>query len=187
MDDQHWSIRIRRSSGRRQKLVSVPCVGRMEQGPGATEGRWKGQVEDLKNHSSYKNAVGTDGEAIEFEWKNFPGVPTLSMNQEIQKVLKETNVQPENFKDQIIFMSMFNDILWKSHDQNCFSNAEKVKSSAKKFLPGYWSSWVQGRKRDVMVTPTVDSRTVQPTKWYSNLKTLVILSLEVPVLCVAES
>ena len=35
-------------------------------------------------------------------------------------------------------MSMFNDITWKKDDQNCISNAEKVKDYAKKFKPGHW-------------------------------------------------
>ena len=34
-------------------------------------------------------------------------------------------------------MFMFNDILWKSDDQNCISNAEKVKNYAKRFQPGH--------------------------------------------------
>ena len=36
--------------------------------------------------------------------------------------------------------------LWKSDDQNCILNAEKVKNYAKNFLPGHWTFWVQVRK-----------------------------------------
>ena len=54
--------------------------------------------------------MGIDGEAIEFEWKNFSGFSSLSVLQEIQKDLARKNIQPEEFKDPIIFMSMFNDI-----------------------------------------------------------------------------
>ena len=36
-------------------------------------------------------------------------------------------------------MSMFSDILWKKDDENCISNAEKVRNYAKKFLPGHWT------------------------------------------------
>ena len=97
---------------------SVLCVGRIEQGPGAAERRWKGQVEDLRMYSSYPDTVGIDGEAIEFEWKNVPDFSTLSVLQEIQKDLEEKNIQPENFEDRIIFMSMFNDILLKTDDEN---------------------------------------------------------------------
>ena len=34
---------------------------------------------------------------------------------------------------------MFNDIEWKTNDENCISNAEKVKNYAMKFSPGYWT------------------------------------------------
>ena len=47
---------------------SVLCVGWMENGPRVAERKWKGQVEDLRMYSSHQDAVGIDGEAIEFEW-----------------------------------------------------------------------------------------------------------------------
>ena len=77
--------------------------------------------------------MGIDGEAIEFEWKILQGFSTLSILQEMQRNLQEKNIQPENFEDRIIFTSMFNDILWKTDDERCISNAEKVKKYAKKF------------------------------------------------------
>ena len=49
---------------------SVLCVGQVKDIPGSVQ-RWKGQIEDLKMCSSYRDAVGIDGEAIEFEWKRF--------------------------------------------------------------------------------------------------------------------
>ena len=52
------------------KADSAPCVGQMKDSPGAID-RWKGQVEGLRLYSSYQDAVGIDGEAIEFQWKNF--------------------------------------------------------------------------------------------------------------------
>ena len=63
----------------------------------------------------------------------------MTFLQEIQKDLEKKNLKPENFKDPIIFMSMFNDIKWKKNDENCISNAEKVKNYAKSFLPGHWT------------------------------------------------
>ena len=47
---------------------SVLCVGQMKYISGATE-RWKSQVEGLKKYSSYQDAMGLDGELIEFEWE----------------------------------------------------------------------------------------------------------------------
>ena len=126
---------------------SVLCVGRMEQGPRAAERRWKGQVGDLRMYSSYHDAVGLDGESIEFECKKFARISTLSILQGIQKDLEEKNIQPEYLEDRIIFMSKFTDILWKSDDQNCISNAENVKNYAKKFLPRHWTFVGPGSKK----------------------------------------
>ena len=113
-------------------------VGQVKDVSGATE-RWKGQVEDLKKYSSYQDAVGLDGEPTDFEWKKFPGFSSLSLLREIQNVLETKNIKPEYFKDRIIFMSMFNDIVWKKVDDNCISNAEEVKNYGMKFPPGHWT------------------------------------------------
>ena len=58
---------------------SVLCVGQMKDSPGAIE-RWKGQVEGLRLYSSHQDAV------------------------RIQKDLAGKNIQPEEFRDRIIFM-----------------------------------------------------------------------------------
>ena len=41
------------------------------------------------------------------------GFTTLTVLKEIQMDLESKNIEPENFKDRIILMSMFNDIEWK--------------------------------------------------------------------------
>ena len=88
-----------------------------------------------------QDAVGIDGEAIEFEWTKFPGFSTLSILKEIQKELTRKNIQPEKFKDRIIFMPMFNVIDWpkRKKDDNCILNAEKFKDYLKRFLQGHWT------------------------------------------------
>ena len=53
--------------------------------------------------------------------------------EEIQQDLEKLKIQPEEFTDRIIFMSMFNDIVWNTNDENCVSNAEKVKNYAMRF------------------------------------------------------
>ena len=150
---------------------SVHCVVHVKDISGATE-RWKGQIEDLKKCSSYQDAVGLDGEAIEFEWNIFPEFSSLSLLREIQNDLETKNIKPEDFKDGIIFMSMFNYIDWKKIVENCISNAEKVNNYAIKFSPGHWTC------------PTIkkDSGIAPPTRWYSDSKRVVILSSKVPVL-----
>ena len=48
---------------------------------------------------------------------------------------------PSEFKGRIIFMSMFNDIMWGSEDneQECDANATLVTLFARRFPPGTWS------------------------------------------------
>ena len=86
----------------------VQCVGQMKDTPEAVE-RCKGQVEGLKLYSSYQDAMVIDEEAIEFEWKIFPGFSSLYVLEKIQQDLEKRKIEPEEFTDQIIFMSMFNE------------------------------------------------------------------------------
>ena len=128
--------------------------------------------------------MGNDGEAIEFEWKNVPGFSSLSILQEIQKDLARKNIQPEEFKDRIIFMSMFSDIEWKTPDDNCISNAEKVKNYAMRFSQGHGTFLGPGSEKSgmaILFTFKRGNGIVQPTKCGNDSKDLVILYSKVSV------
>ena len=73
--------------------------------------------------------MGIDGEAIEFEWKNCLGFSVLSILEEIQKDLEKRKIQPEEFTERIILMSRLNDIVWNTNNENCVSNASKVRKN----------------------------------------------------------
>ena len=64
--------------------------------------------------------------------------------------------QPEEFTGRIIFISLFNDILWGSEDneRECNANADHVSICAKRFPAGRWSFLGLGSE----------------TKWYSSYK-----------------
>ena len=49
---------------------------------------------------------------MEFEWKIFLGFTTFGLLEQIQKFMKDRQCEPEQFDGRIIFMSMFNDIVW---------------------------------------------------------------------------
>ena len=135
------------------------------------------QIEDLKRYPSCQDAAGLDGEPIDFEWKKFQGFTTLTILREIQKDLARKKIEPDNFKDRIIIMSMFNDIEWKKNDDNCISNAEQVKNYSNRFLPRHGLFWSRFGKE------VFDGQwDLQPTKWYSNSEKLVILFSQLPVL-----
>ena len=55
-----------------------------------------------------------DGEPTEFEWKIFPGFTTLGVLEEIKTSMTELQCEPEQFKDTIILMSMYNDVVWST-------------------------------------------------------------------------
>ena len=93
-------------------------------------------MEGLKLYSSYQNAVGVDGAAIEFEWQMFPGFSSLSTLEKIQADMKTQRIQPEEFTDQIIYMSMFNDIVWNAND---VFPMPKIKNYAQRFSAGHWT------------------------------------------------
>ena len=109
----------------------------------------EGQVEEFKMSPSYKELLGTDGAAIEFEWNIFPGFTSLQILQEIQNDLRKRNVEHEKFTDRITFMSMFNDIDWtrKRNDGICISNSDKVKEYAKRFSQGHWTFFGPGDEK----------------------------------------
>ena len=78
---------------------------------------------------------------MEFEWNIFPGFTTLQLSHKVQELLLRLGETPENFTGRIIFMSMFNDISWRSKDnkKECESNAQLVSLFAKRFGAGQWS------------------------------------------------
>ena len=56
-------------------------------------------------------------------------------------------VNQRNFTGRIIFMSMFNDILWdaKGNDELCVNNSKTIEEYADRFPPGHWSflgAWI---------------------------------------------
>ena len=62
---------------------SVQCLGKMNESKDAII-RCEGQVEEFKMSSSYKELVGIDGEAIEFEWNIFPKFWSLQILRKFQ-------------------------------------------------------------------------------------------------------
>ena len=78
---------------------------------------------------------------MEFEWKIFSGLTTVGILNQIQQMVVELQCEPENFTGRIIFMSMFNDIVWdaKGNDEICENNSKTIKQYARGFPRGHWS------------------------------------------------
>ena len=85
---------------------------------------WKKQIQWYSGINYFSELSRIDGQPIEFEWKIFPGFITVGMLNEIQQMMGNFKCEPENFTSKIIFMSMFNDIVWdaKGNDDLCVYN-----------------------------------------------------------------
>ena len=122
----------------------------------------------------------------------FPRIFIIVNSWKIQEDLETRRIQPEEFTDRIIFMPMFNDIVWNTNDENCASNAEKVKNYATRFFLSRTLDILGsrlGRKVVWKFKPrskrAMDLHSRQ--KWNSNSKRLVILCSKVSVPWVVES
>ena len=68
----------------------------------------------VKKTITFKDMNRLGGLPTEFEWKIFPGITTLGLLEKIQSLIRDLQCEPEHFTDRIIFMSMYNDIVWKA-------------------------------------------------------------------------
>ena len=80
---------------------------------------WKKQIQWYSDNNYFGES--DDGQLLEFEWKIFPGLTTLGILNQIQQMMGELQCEPENFTGRIMFMSVFNDIVWNviGHDETC--------------------------------------------------------------------
>ena len=89
-----------------------------------------GKIGDDLVDKFFKDLNRIDGQPMEFEWKIFPGLTTMGILNEIQLMMGKLQCEPENFTGSIIFMSMFNDIVWdtKGNDEICEKNQRQKNS-----------------------------------------------------------
>ena len=85
---------------------------------------------------------------MEFEWNIFPGFTTLQLVDEVQEFMNKMG-DPSKFQGRIIFMSMFNDIIWgyEDNERECIANATLVSLFAKRFPAGRWSFFRPGSEK----------------------------------------
>ena len=130
--------------------ASVSCLGKMNQNP-TSNTIWEEQLSWFKDSSQYRTLDTIDGELMEFEWNIFPGFTTLQLINKVHEFVSKMD-DPSEIKGRIIFMSMFNGILWGSEDneQECDADATLVSIFAKRFLPGRWSFLGPGSEKKVV-------------------------------------
>ena len=105
---------------------SVLCLGKMNQNP-LSSVVWEDKLTLFKSSSQHRALEKIGGEPMEFEWNIFPGFTTLHLCHKVQKFMNKMS-DPDQFQGRIIFMSMFNDIIWRigDNEQECIANATLV-------------------------------------------------------------
>ena len=89
---------------------SVLCLGKVSQNP-ASNTVWEEQLSWFEDSPQYRTLDTTDGEPVEFEQNIFPGFTILQLINKVQEFMTKMG-DPSQLKGRIIFMSMFNDIMW---------------------------------------------------------------------------
>ena len=87
---------------------------------------------------------------MEFEWKIFPGFNTVGILNKMQQLMGELQCEQVNFTGRIIFMSMFNDIVWdaRGNDELCVNNSKTIKDYAERFPRCRWSFIGSGSEKE---------------------------------------
>ena len=104
----------------------VLCLGKVNQNP-TSNSAWEEKLSWFKSSSEYRALDTIDGEPMEFELNMFPGFTTLQLCNKVHEFMIKMG-DPSQFQGRIIFMSMFNDILWRNEDneKECLANATLV-------------------------------------------------------------
>ena len=112
---------------------SVLCLGKVNPNP-TSNAVWEDKLSWFKSSPQYRILDTIDGEPMEFEWNIFPGFTTLQLLNKVHEIMTKMG-DPSEFIGRIIFMSMFNDIIWGSEDneQECNANATFVSIYSQKF------------------------------------------------------
>ena len=109
---------------------SVLCLGKMGNNPVES---WKKQSQWYSDDDHFSELNRIDGQPMEIEWKfsqdSLQGQSSMRINRWWEKT------------GRIIFMSMFNDIVWdaKGNDELCENNLKTIKKYAERFPRGHWS------------------------------------------------
>ena len=185
--NQCWPM-IKRSSGRRQTYVPtlIPFfVSEKAKDISGATARWTGQVKDLKKYSSYQDAVGIDGEATELEWKfsqDFHHCLFFKRSRktwiEITSSTKSSRTESSSCQCSITLSGeRMMRIAFRMPIKSRITRWNSRKDNWTFLGPGSeekWngnSSYAQKQKNGIL----------QPTKWYSDSKKLVILYSKVSV------
>ena len=99
-------------------------------------------TESAISSPEYRELDNLGGEPFVFDWKIFPGRTTTQLLQEIQNLMvNELRIEPQNFEDCIMFISMYNDIdrTAKNNTSLCLEDSSNFSDYYKTFPMGHWT------------------------------------------------
>ena len=102
----------------------------------------RGKFNGIRENNHFKEMNRIGGMLTESEWKIFTGISALVLREDFfQKLLTDLQWELEHFKGMIIFMSMFNDIVWdaKGNKEQFEHNSQAVSEHDRIFPRGHWS------------------------------------------------
>ena len=109
-----WSMMKKSSVYRMQRFqvfsVSVLGLGKVNQNP-TSNTVWEAQLSWFKDSPQYRTLDTIDGEPMECDWNILRRFTTLQLVDKVQEFMTKMG-DPSQFQGRIIFMSMFNDIIW---------------------------------------------------------------------------
>ena len=142
-----WLMMKKSSVSRTRRFTyfsdSVACLEKVNQNPQSNtvwEDKLKFRIQNFGHNWWWANGI-----RLEY----FPGFTTLQLCNKVLEFMSKMSDKPEEFQGRIIFMSMFNDIIWRSTDneRECDANADFVSILAKRFTPGRWSFFGPGSEK----------------------------------------
>ena len=109
------------------------CLERMGDDPNQS---WRNKIKWYSETNFFCELNRIDGKPMEFDWKILPGFKKAAILKEIQNKMGELQCDTADFKDRIIFMSMFNDIEWEArgNEELCENNSKIVAEYARQFF-----------------------------------------------------
>ena len=130
---------------------------------------------------SESNSLRANGIRVEI----FPGFPTMGILEEIQKYMIELQCEPEQFEGRIIFMSMYNDIIWENKETQ--KNVRRILLQLRIMLADsrsdvghFWNLDQRRNGTELILINQMENGTRLLNEWCSILQKAVILSFVPP-------
>ena len=151
------------AAGLGRKFTEVLCVAARQHSPTFASGRcaslkseflisW--HLQRVKNSTTSKESLSC------WSGRFFPVHTTIELHQKVAKMMDdEIELQPQEFQDCVIFMSMYNDTDWtkRVNRDTCYQKLSRVSEHARHFPEGCWS-FLGHRDKNMVGNPPQETK-----------------------------